>query len=89
MHEMSLMNDLIRRITASAEGGRVTRVRVQLGALCNCSPDHFREHFEHAAAGTFAAGAALELVVGCDPAARNAQDVLLESIEVAEPEPSP
>lgn len=86
MHEMSLMNDLMRRITAAACGGRVTRVRVQLGVLCNCSADHFREHFEHAARGTLADGAALEIRIGRDPTARHAQDVLLESIEVAEPE---
>lgn len=88
MHEMSLMNDLMRKIAAAAggDGCRVTRVRVQLGALCNCSADHFREHFEHAAAGTVAQGAALEIVLGRDPAAPHAQDVLLESIEVSEPE---
>lgn len=88
MHEMSLMNDLMRRITTAAgdERVRVTRVRVRLGALCNCSADHFREHFEHAAAGTVAAGAVLEIVETRDPAARHAQDVLLESIEVTETE---
>ena len=88
MHEMSLMSGLMRNILAAAgdDGGRVTRVRVQIGALCNCSADHFREHFEGAARGTIAEGAALEIVEQTDPAARHAQDVLLDSIEVAEPE---
>lgn len=88
MHEMSLMNDLMRKIAVAAgeDGSRVTHVRVRLGALCNCSADHFREHFEHAAVGTVAEGASLEIELSSDATDRHAMDVLLESIEVEGPE---
>lgn len=91
MHEMSLMSDLMRRIEAVARvnGGRVARVKVALGALCNCSVDHFREHYVEAARGTLAEGAELEVTLGSNPADPHAQDVRLESVEVYEPEPSP
>ena len=87
MHEMSLMSDLMRRVESVARqnGGRVARVKVVLGALCNCSADHFREHFEHAAVGTLAQDAALDIEVSSDAAHSHAQDVRLESIEVFEP----
>lgn len=87
MHEMSLMSDLMRRVESVARqnGGRVARVKVVLGALCNCSADHFREHFVHAAAGTLAEAAALDIEVSDDPAHPHAQDVRLDSIEVLEP----
>jgi hydrogenase nickel incorporation protein HypA/HybF len=87
MHEMSLMADLMRKVESVArrEGGRVVRVKVIVGALCHCSAEHFREHFEHAAAGTLAEGAALEVEQRDDPTDAHAQDVLLESVEVAEP----
>ena len=39
MHERALMDDVIRKLetVALAEGGRVTRVRVRLGALSHFS----------------------------------------------------
>lgn len=88
MHEMSLMCDLMRKIerVAREAGGRVVRVKVVVGALCHCSADHFREHFEHAVAGTLAEGAALDVVVRDDVTDPFAQDVRLESVEVLEAE---
>lgn len=86
MHEMSLMSDLMRRVetVARQNGGRVARVKVVLGALCNCSADHFREHFEHAASGTVAQDAALDIEVSSDTTHPHAQDVRLDSIELLE-----
>ena len=49
MHERALMVDLMRKIEVealAAGGGRVTRVRVRLGALSHLTAEHFREHFE-------------------------------------------
>jgi hydrogenase nickel incorporation protein HypA/HybF len=85
MHEFSLINDLMRKITAlAAEQGaqRVVSVKVKLGALCHISPGHFREHFEEAAAGTVADGAKLDVVLNPDPNDPHAQDILLDSVEV-------
>ena len=85
MHERALMRDVMARIddVARAEGAaRVTRIAVRLGALSHFSPDHFREHFEDAARGTVAEGAAVDAEVDVDPTADRARDVVLESVEV-------
>jgi hydrogenase nickel incorporation protein HypA/HybF len=85
MHERALMRDVMARIedVARAEGAaRVTRVAVRLGALSHFSPEHFREHFEDAARGTVAEGAAVDASVEADPTADRARDVVLESVEV-------
>jgi hydrogenase nickel incorporation protein HypA/HybF len=85
MHEASLMADLMHRIEelARAENGqRVVGVSVWLGALSHMSESHFVEHFERAAAGTLAEGAQLDVTVSTDTGHTNAQDLVLESIEV-------
>jgi hydrogenase nickel incorporation protein HypA/HybF len=85
VHEKALMDDLMRRIlgAAHAEGGtRVTRIRVRLGALSHFTEAHFREHFEDAARGTLAEGAAVDAELGTDPTEPHAQGVVLESIDV-------
>jgi hydrogenase nickel incorporation protein HypA/HybF len=79
------MRDVMRRIeeVAAAEGAdRVTRVDVRLGALSHFTPEHFREHFDDAARGTIADGAAVHAVSDHDPFAAGAADVVLESVEV-------
>ena len=85
MHEASLMNDLMNRIEsiARAENARrITGVSVWLGAFSHMSAAHFTEHFEQAATGTVAEGAALDIVVSDDTSHRNAEDILLKSVEV-------
>jgi hydrogenase nickel incorporation protein HypA/HybF len=68
---------------ARAEGAaRVTRIRVRLGALSHFTPDHFREHFSDASAGTLAEGAEVEAELATDPTEPDAQGILLESIDV-------
>jgi hydrogenase nickel incorporation protein HypA/HybF len=85
VHEASLMKGLMRRIEEIArdqQAARVVGVSVWLGALSHMSPEHFAEHFEEASAGTIAAGARLSAVASDDIGHANAQDVLLQSIEV-------
>lgn len=85
MHERSLMRDVLIRIEelARAEGAaRVTKVSVRLGPLSHFTPGHFREHFEDAAHGTVAEGAAVEARLEGDIGDRRARDVVLESVEV-------
>ena len=85
MHERTLMRAVIARVEAAAraEGAaRVTGVSVKLGALSHFTPAHFREHFEEAARGTLAEGAAVEAVVENDLTDSRAGDVLVESVEV-------
>jgi hydrogenase nickel incorporation protein HypA/HybF len=86
MHEMSLINDLMRKIMRVADehgARRIVGLKVELGALSHLSAAHFREHFEEAAAGTPAAGARLDIVELTDIHDSHAQDILLRSVEVA------
>ncbi len=85
MHEMSLLNSLmktIERIVREQNATRAVTVRVKLGALAHISPDHFREHFEEAARGTVADGAELFVEQLTDENDPNAQEIMLESIDV-------
>ncbi len=85
MHEASLMTGLMRRIdevSRREKAKRVVAVSVWLGALSHMSADHFAEHFVEAAKGTLAEGAQLRTTVSDDIKHPNAQDLLIESIEV-------
>jgi hydrogenase nickel incorporation protein HypA/HybF len=82
VHEQALMDDLMRKLESEARGARVTRIRVRLGALSHFTEAHFREHFEDAARGTVAEGAAVECELRTDPTEPAAQGVVLESIDV-------
>ena len=85
MHEFSLMADLLRKIeqiAADNNAERVTRVRVWLGAFSHITPEHFREHFEDGVKGTVAEGAELEVEASDDETHPEAQQILLQSIDV-------
>ena len=85
MHEKALMDDVMRKIDEVARtggGGRVTRIRVRLGALSHFTVAHFGEHFELASRGTLAEGAVVEAELGTDPTEPGAQGVVLESVEL-------
>lgn len=86
MHEFSLMADLVRKIQKVAEdakSSKVVAVKVRLGALSHITPEHFAEHFEEAMRGTVAEGARLDVEQMTDEKDSHAQDILLESVEVA------
>jgi hydrogenase nickel incorporation protein HypA/HybF len=85
MHERALMLDVMRKLeqVAHDEGAtRVTRVGVRLGALSHFTAEHFREHFDDAARGTIADGAAVAAEVDEDIASPRARDVVIETVEV-------
>lgn len=87
MHEMSLMKDLIRKAVevVRREGGtRATRVGIRLGALSHMSPEHLREHFDQAAAGTPLEHAELDVEVMEDIADPEAQSIVLTSVDIAD-----
>lgn len=84
-HELSLMADLLSKVESVArdeDAAAVTRISVRLGALSHMSPAHFREHWQHAAQGTLAEGAAIEIETSDDLADPHAEDILLRSVEV-------
>ncbi len=87
MHEQSLMADLMKKIELLVqENGakKVASLKVRLGALSHISPEHFREHFVQASKGTCAESANLDVVVQGDLDDPNAQEILLESVELEE-----
>jgi len=87
MHELSLLNDIfgeINRIARENNADRVLGVKIRLGALSHISAEHFREHFEDAAKGTILENTGLEIVEDRDPEAPDAQEMILESIELPE-----
>ena len=88
MHERALMQRLVHRVVELAgeeHASGVTRIRVRLGALSHFTPEHFREHFEDAALGTPAEGAAIEATVSSDATAPDADGVVLENVELEVP----
>jgi len=85
MHEASLMRNLMRKIehvAAEQNASRVISLTVRLGALSHMDLAHFKEHFDHAAAGTLAEGAIIHATVETDIQSPMAADVWLESVEV-------
>jgi hydrogenase nickel incorporation protein HypA/HybF len=87
MHETALVRDVVRRIEdlARATGARrVTGARVWLGALSHLSAQHFREHYEIEARNSIAASAALSIEASSDLDHPHAQQVRLESVDLAE-----
>ena len=87
MHELTLVADLMRKVESIAAGERAPRVlavTVKLGALAHISPEHFRDHFVQAARGTVAEDARLSVELSEDAGDPHAQEILLESVTVAE-----
>lgn len=85
MHEASVMAGLMRRIDEVAKAERAKKIvglSVWIGALSHMSAEHFAEHFERAAAGSAAEGARLDVTVSQDIGHANAQDILLDKIEL-------
>ena len=82
---MSLIHDLMRKIETIARDQnavKVVGVKVRLGALAHISADHFREHFEEESKGTIADGARLDVELLTDENDPQAQDIMLDSVEV-------
>jgi len=86
VHESSLLNNLLRKVTAIAEDNdadKVIGVKIKLGAMAHISPEHLREHFDRAVLGTVAEGAELHIQVLDDEFDPHAQEIVLDSVEVA------
>ncbi len=87
MHEHSLLKDIMFKISSiSRENGNahLSKATIRLGAMSHISADHFRHHFDHAARGTAAADAELEIIESEDMNDPHAQDIILESVELIE-----
>ncbi len=85
MHESSLIPDLMEKIEQVArenKARKVSAVEVVIGALAGISPDHLREHFVEAAAGTPAEGAEMRISVSEDELSEDAFAIRLQAVEV-------
>ena len=86
MHEFSLMADLFQKIDHISKengGNKIVGVKVKLGSLAHITPEHFSEHFYEFSKGTAAEGAKLEVIQLEDQQDPNAQDIILDSVEIA------
>jgi hydrogenase nickel incorporation protein HypA/HybF len=77
MHEVGICEDVLDAVLRRANGRTVTRVRVRIGSAHHVSQDLFDRAFPLVAAGTEAAGAAIDVV----PV--DGDELTLESIAVA------
>lgn len=87
MHEAGMMRHVLRMVEeqrAAAGGGRVVSITLRVGALAAADPEHLRAHFVEEARGTIAEGAIVHFVVATDIFDGNAQDILLEELEITE-----
>jgi hydrogenase nickel incorporation protein HypA/HybF len=62
VHELGLCEGVLEAVERRAEGRRVTRVRVRVGAQHRVVPSAFDQSFALVAQGTVADGAAVDLV---------------------------
>jgi len=89
MHETPVIADLlgtVNRLAAEHHARRVVRIGLVMGVLVPATPDHLREHFLLAAAGTLAEGAQLDIRVLPDPTDPQAQAIRLQSVEIEDAE---
>ena len=63
MHEMGYCAGVLEAVERHADGRRVARIGVRVGALHRVSPDAFEQSFQMIADGGVAAGAATEVVI--------------------------
>ena len=63
MHEYGMCDGIVDAVQRRAAGRRVARVKVRVGVMHRIVEDAFRQAFAHAAAGSEAETAAVDLVI--------------------------
>lgn len=89
MHETGIVRDLVRHLEGLARDAgaeAVSGVQVWLGALSQFSPEHFRQHFDDAAGGTIAEGAAIDFLTSEDVGDPDALHVVIRSVDFEIPD---
>lgn len=74
----------VEEIANANGGGKVKKIVVKFGAMANITPEHFKEHFVEETPGTIVEGTELEIIQEEDLKNLNAQDILVDSIELEE-----
>lgn len=88
MHEEALFIKLLKKIEIIAEenqADKVTKVKIQLGALSYFSKEQFIEHLYIESKGTIAEGAELDVYISQDLYDPHAQDIMLKRVDVRKP----
>ena len=82
MHELTLLNDLLKKVREVADKRPVKSVSVWLGAMSHISASHFKEHFDWATKDSELEGVALNIETSEDAFHPQAQDILLKSVDI-------
>jgi len=85
VHEEAMLRDLVRKAEEVARrepSGRVTRVRIWVGALSHLAGPELEARWAHAVQGTALEGARVDIEVSPDRTDPNAPSVVLRSLDV-------
>ena len=82
MPDSPLVTSLVTKVQSLAYGHQVLTVKVRLGVRSPLSITELREQFAHAACGTEAQGARLDVETLNDIHDRRARDVVIQAVEV-------
>jgi hydrogenase nickel incorporation protein HypA/HybF len=85
MHEMTLLNDLLKKIRLVAKDGKAKKVNsisLWLGAMSHISANHLKEHFDMATQNSELEGVDLNIETSDDAFHPQAQDILLKSVDI-------
>jgi len=84
MHEQAMLRDLVRKaeeVALRAAPGRVTRVRLWVGARSHLAGPELEGRWADAVDGTVLAGAPVEVEVSTDDSDPRAETIVLRSID--------
>lgn len=82
MHELTLLNDLLKKVREVADEKPVDSVSIWLGAMSHISASHFKEHFDWATKDSELEGVVLDIETSIDAFHPQAQDILLKSVNI-------
>jgi hydrogenase nickel incorporation protein HypA/HybF len=85
MHEEAMLRDVIRKaeeVARESGPGRVTRVRLWVGARSHLAGPELESRWAHAVNGTALSGARVEIEVSRDVAHPHAESIVLRSVDL-------
>jgi hydrogenase nickel incorporation protein HypA/HybF len=85
MHEEAMLRDVIRKaeeVARESGPGRVTRVRLWVGARSHLAGPELEARWVHAVHGTALSGARVDIEVSRDAAHPNAESIVLQSVDL-------
>jgi hydrogenase nickel incorporation protein HypA/HybF len=86
MHEEAMLRDVVRKaeeVVRESGPGRVTRLRLWVGARSHLAGPELEARWAHAVSGTALSSARVEIEVSRDGTHPNAESIVLRSVDVA------